>query len=803
MRRILIKKAISYVLTFSLCLGNVLPVVAVETTKTESKEQGLVSVMSNTNEIVEEGECGEGVAYTLDSSGLLIISGEGSVEPRNFNGKGIKQVVIENGVTGIEDKVFLECRYITSVEIPSTVTEMGNWVFAGCTSLTSINVAEENTVYDSRNESNAIIEKKSNKLIYGCKNTKIPESVTAIGSNAFYQCSSLESIEIPSTVTSIGEWAFFGCSSLTSLEIPEGVTSIGESAFNGCAALKSIEIPSGVTSIGQQLFYKCHALECVTIPSGVTSIADEAFYECAALKSIEIPSTVVSIGKWCFYGNGITSIEIPEGVKSIGERAFRECTHLTSIKIPSTVESIGDWVFYKCSSLISIVVDEDNKVYDSRENCNAIIEVSNNKLVYGCKNTKIPLGVTSIGFTAFAGCSGLTSIEIPEEVTSIGECAFLDDNNLIICSTIDAYAYTYAVQNGITWKEIKVLLEDLSISLETNEYVYDGVAKEPAVTVMNGTHLLDSTDYTVEYANNVNSGTATVIITGLGKYSGKVTSEFIIKPADITEVTLDTTEYVYDGEAKEPSVEVMSGTTLLDATEYTVEYTDNVNAGTATVTITGKGNYTGTVTRTFSIKAATKPEEKPTEPQVEAPSKVKSLKQKASYSTKAITLTWNKVAGAEGYEVYRATSKNGKYTKVTSVTKTSYKDSKLKAGKTYYYKICAYKTVDRSKLCGDYSAVVAAGTQTVKPSLKVTAGKKKATLTWKKVSGADGYELQMSTSKNGKFSKIKTANAKTVKYTKSKLTKGKKYYFKMRTYRTVGGKKIYSSWSAAKSVKVK
>jgi lactocepin len=185
------------------------------------------------------------------------------------------------------------------------------------------------------------------------------------------------------------------------------------------------------------------------------------------------------------------------------------------------------------------------------------------------------------------------------------------------------------------------------------------------------------------------------------------------------------------------------------------------------------------------------------------PSKVTSLKQKASYATNAITLTWNKVSGANGYEVYRATSKNGKYTKVASVTKTSYKDSKLKAGKTYYYKVCAYKSVEGTKLCGDYSAIVVAGTQTAKPSLKVVAGKKKATLTWKKVSGADGYELQMSTSKSGNYKKIKTVNSKTVKYTKSKLTKGKKYFFKMRTYRTVGGKKIYSSWSAVKSVKIK
>ena len=254
-------------------------------------------------------------------------------------------------------------------------------------------------------------------------------------------------------------------------------------------------------------------------------------------------------------------------------------------------------------------------------------------------------------------------------------------------------------------------------------------------------------------------------------------------------ISLSQYNYTYDGKAKEPLVTVKVGNeTLINGIDYTVVYTNNIDVGTATVVITGKGKNRGTVTKTFTI--------------VKKPSVVKKLYQKAC-SISAITLTWTKVNGAEGYEVYRATSKKGKYTKIASVTKTSYKNSKLKAGKTYYYKLRAYKTVNNAKVYGDYSTVVAAGTQTSKPSLKVVAGKKKATLTWKKVSGADGYEVQMSTSKSGKYKKIKTVNAKTVKYTKSKLTKGKKYFFKIRTYRTLGSKKIYSSWSTVKSVKIK
>ena len=161
------------------------------------------------------------------------------------------------------------------------------------------------------------------------------------------------------------------------------------------------------------------------VTCSVTSIGNYAFEWCSRLTSITIPNSITSIGEFAFYQcSGLTSITIPNSVTSIGESAFDDCTGLTSITIPNSVTSIEDNAFGDCYGLESIVVDPGNTKYDSRENCNAIIETESNTLITGCKNTIIPNSVTSIGNQAFYGCSGLTSITIPNSVTSIGQIAF-------------------------------------------------------------------------------------------------------------------------------------------------------------------------------------------------------------------------------------------------------------------------------------------------------------------------------------------------------------------------------------------
>ena len=413
--------------------------------------------------------------------------------PSDFNDPSFHDVVIPSKVVyegttytveGIAEKAFKEDFYIFSIELPNTLTSIGDEAFYGCAlrevvlpnNLNSIGYLSFGHAYQlSTIEIGNSVTSIGERAFEQCErliSVIIGNNVNTIGDNAFYNCKALERIEIQSAknigksclqycesltsvvlgnkVEEIGENMFFGCNSLTSIVIPGNVKKIGKSAFYSLKSLASVEIQNGVNTIeesafrgiesltsvillsvknmGNDCFSLCPNLESVILGDEVDIIGEGMFVGCTSLANITIPKSVITINKMAFHGcTDLTNVTIDNGLTTIGEYAFGGCSSLKSVIIPASVTSIGEDgynndanPFVNCTSLTSISVDANNPVFDSRNNCNAIVRTKDNTIIVGCTNTVIDNSITGIAGHSFYG-AGLKSINIPSNVTYIGE----------------------------------------------------------------------------------------------------------------------------------------------------------------------------------------------------------------------------------------------------------------------------------------------------------------------------------------------------------------------------------------------
>jgi hypothetical protein len=389
------------------------------------------------------------------------------IEAYAFQNAAITSVVIPNSVKAIGIGAFSGCVDLKSVRLSNQLTKIEVISFYNCSNLTSIDIPEGVTTIDDyafygcRQLKEAIIPSSAvhfgKYVFYSTGFTsmpKLPEGLTSIPYGIFASCP-LTSVEIPQNITTIDGCAFNNCP-FSEVEIPASVTHIAEAAFSRCKNLSSLVIPDNVTEIDFNAFRECTNLKAVTLSNNLSSLSEGIFSDCTSLESINIPSGVKTIGEMAFWQcSSLTTISIPETVESINNRAFMGCSSLTQLFIPKSVISIDtrtDWaLLYACNSLTSIIVDKDNPVYDSRNNCNAIIETASNKIIAGCTTTKIPEGITVIGSYAFSGFENITNITLPQSLERIEKGAFHKLGLKVInipenVTSIESYAFSNCMQ---------------------------------------------------------------------------------------------------------------------------------------------------------------------------------------------------------------------------------------------------------------------------------------------------------------------------------------------------------------------
>ncbi len=511
--------------------------------------------------------------------------------------------------------------------------------------------------------------------------------IKVLGKMVLSDYTHLERVTLPDTLTSIGDDAFFNCFNLAAITFPSSLQSLGTGLFTGCSSLLSADLTSAVKDIPLRSFEDCSSLSTLILPPYLTSIGDYAFHNCSSLKTVVLPNSVQSLGTGAFQGCvNITNINMPTDLKTVGELAFDDCRGISSVFLPGKIKSVGDNAFRGCDNLTEVYVSPS-------------IEV--------------------IGKNLFSKCFNLKTIVFGGN--------YLNINNIF--DVVSIPTVYYPSKNADSWTMYNGKKAPYagasSISVSGSSRMTPGKTQKLTVTITPKSSEFND----VYYLTSSNTAVATVA------QDGTVTAR-------------------------------IAGSTVITATVV------NGKTGSITISVT--------------------------------PDMPTSLKVTAK-STSSAELTWKGSDNATGYVVYRASSKNGTYKKLDTVLTETYTDKGLSKGKTYYYKVAGYVNSEGAEVISEQTSAVSV--TITSPAPKTVSAKKTkagaATIKWSKATGASGYEVYMATSKSGKYTKIATVKGVSkLSYKKSGLTKNKTYYFKVRSYVTVGSAKKYSAFTKVVSAKV-
>ena len=585
-----------------------------------------ISLFSGTSSSDSNSIPGTSDLYYSFEDGVLSIYGSGKVPASlsatwtssktvKFNPGGVTEIIIEEGITGINERLTRPFKNNTiSVTLPSSLEYIAESTFNNYTKLETVTIPDNSKL----------------KYIY---------------TSAFEKCTSLKNINLPEGLESIYSRAFISCSNLTDLTLPSTLTRIDEIAFSNGPRFKNNEltVPKGVTTITSRSFENIKDLKTINVENGVTKIEGYAFADNDSLTRINLPSS-------------ITSVEYT-ACKYYAEEKYATCDiyidkYKGSIRCPSNWGTTGT-IYWKARDFKNttdntvVISDVADQTYTGSliapnvtVTCNDVELVKDTDYTVSYSNNKnvgtATISITGIGdytgtikknFNIVArGISDTTIGSIPNQTytgNSISALPVITYNGATLTKDVD---YTLSYSNninvgtatititgkgnfkGTTSKTFSIsarAMTDTSVAnVSSQTYTGNVISPLPTITYNNKT-LKKDTDYTLSYSNNINAGTATITITGKGNFTGTTSKTFSISARAMSDTSVaNISSQTYTGNVISPLPTITyNNKTLKKDTDYTLSYSNNINAGTATITITGKGNFTGTTSKTFSISA--------------------------------------------------------------------------------------------------------------------------------------------------------------------------------------------------------